>query len=536
MTDRRALVLGVDVGTQSARAGVFTLSGERLGRGEHDVELWRPEPDHVEQSSADIWRAVAAAVRAAIRQAGVDASEIAGLGFDATCSLVAVGEDGRPVTVSRDGDDARDVVVWMDHRAIDDAAFIDATGHPVLQFVGGQVSPEMQTPKLRWLKRNLPDTWSRTARWYDLADYLTWRATGNEARSLCTTACKWTYLAHEQRWDPTFFDAIGLADVPARAFESIGTDIRMPGSRIGGLGSAAAADLGLDVDTPVAASLIDAHAGALGMIGAAGSDVATENRLAVIAGTSACHLAVSPSRVDVAGVWGPYRSALLPDQWLLEAGLSASGAFLDAALRSHPAAMGRPVTELHDRARHALAGFGADAASTTRRTRHVHWQPNVLGNRAPMADPHLTGGTSGQTLRDDVEDMAVWYLAALQGLAYATRHIIETLGSAGVDVRLLVACGGSATNDWWLRSHADALGLPVAVPAEPDAVLLGAAMLGAGASGRFPSLDHAMRAMTRLGTVVQPDARVASFHHAKYTVYRRMVDDQRAYRSTMQGA
>jgi ribulose kinase len=86
----------------------------------------------------------------------------------------------------------------MDHRAIDDARAIDATGHPVLQFVGGSISPEMETPKLRWLRRNRPDTWRRTAHWFDLADYLTWRTTGSIDRSLCTTVCKWTYLGHTQ--------------------------------------------------------------------------------------------------------------------------------------------------------------------------------------------------------------------------------------------------------------------------------------------------------------------------------------------------
>jgi len=536
MTDGRALVLGVDVGTQSARAGVFTLEGELLGRGEHPLQLWRPRPDHVEQSSADIWQAVSRSVVEARRQAGVEPSEIGGLGFDATCSLVAVGEDGRSVTVSVDGDDAHDVIVWMDHRAVGDAVAINATGHPVLQFVGGQVSPEMQTPKLRWVKAHLPESWSRAVRWYDLADYLTWRATGREVRSLCTTVCKWTYLGHEQRWDPTFFETIGLADLGAEDFATIGDDVRPPGARAGVLSPAAADELGLGRGTPVAVPLIDAHAGALGMLGAAGSDTPVDRRLAVIAGTSACHLALSTERVDAHGVWGPYRGALLPEHWLLEAGLSASGSFLDAALRSHPAAGARPTRDLHDHAIRTLTAWREDPARTTTRTRHAHWQPNLLGNRSPLADPHLTGGTAGRTLRDDDEDLAVWYLAALQALAYATRHIVETIGEAGVDVQLLVACGGSATNPWWLRTHADALGVPIAVPAEPDAVLLGAAMLGATAAGQFESLPAAMDAMTRLDAIVQPDARVGSFHDAKYDVYRRMVDDSVAYRSAMDRA
>ena len=59
------------------------------------------------------------------------------------------------------------------------------------------MSPEMETPKLMWLKRHLPETWARAGRFFDLADFLTWRATGSLARSECTLTCKWTYLAHE---------------------------------------------------------------------------------------------------------------------------------------------------------------------------------------------------------------------------------------------------------------------------------------------------------------------------------------------------
>jgi D-ribulokinase len=76
----------------------------------------------------------------------------------------------------------------------------------------------MEIPKLLWLKKNLPDTWSRAAHFMDLTDFLTFKATGSTSRSVCTLTCKWTYLAHKvtdgapsiNGWSSSFFNRIGL--------------------------------------------------------------------------------------------------------------------------------------------------------------------------------------------------------------------------------------------------------------------------------------------------------------------------------------
>ena len=179
-------LLGIDVGTGSARAGVFDQSGQMLGSAKSDITLYRETGSVVEQSSTQIWTAVCGSVRGALRQAAVDPADIAGIGFDATCSLVVLGPGGTPLPVGPSNDPDRNIIVWMDHRAVPQAARINATNHPVLQFVGGVISPEMETPKLLWLRENRPKVFSAAWAFFDLADFLTWRATGSMARSTCT--------------------------------------------------------------------------------------------------------------------------------------------------------------------------------------------------------------------------------------------------------------------------------------------------------------------------------------------------------------
>src|SRR5262249_6945101 len=83
----REAYIGVDVGTLSARAGVFDASGRLIASARRPIAVWREPGDIVEQSSDDIWRAVVSAVREAVETSGLTPEAFRGMGFDATCSL-----------------------------------------------------------------------------------------------------------------------------------------------------------------------------------------------------------------------------------------------------------------------------------------------------------------------------------------------------------------------------------------------------------------------------------------------------------------
>lgn len=228
---------------------------------------------------------------------GYDKEKIAGIGFDATCSLVALDKQNCPLTVSTTGENDQNIILWMDHRASSNASQINATQHELLKCVGGKVSLEMEIPKVLWLKSNFPaDWWSKVGKLMDLPDFLTYKCTGDDTRSLCSTVCKWNYDGFNDSWSSDFFQKIGLDDLlRTDSYAVIGKNVTTPGAAIGaGLNETAAKQLNLLAGTPVAASMIDAHAGALGMLGCHAIGINTEisSKMAVICGTSSCHMSV----------------------------------------------------------------------------------------------------------------------------------------------------------------------------------------------------------------------------------------------------
>jgi D-ribulokinase len=527
----RQAYIGVDVGTSSTRAGVFDETGKLLAIARHPIRTWHEAGDIVEQSSSDIWNACTASVRAAMAEAAIGPDAVKGIGFDATCSLVVLSSDGAPVTVSGSGNPARNVIVWMDHRAITEAREINDTQDDVLRYVGGSISPEMEVPKLKWLKRHLRKSFDAAGHFFDLADFLSWRATGSLARSMCTVTCKWNFLAHEKRWSAPYFQRVGLNEFAAENYARIGTDIVAPGALVGaGLTRAAADELGLQAGTPVGASLIDAHAGGIGAIGGrleSGGPVNVCDRLAYIMGTSACIMATTVEPCFVPGVWGPYYSGMVPGFWLNEGGQSAAGAAVDHLLRSHPAhaeavaaarSEGVELIEfLERRILSRVGGAGAAAALA----RDIHVLPEFLGNRSPYADPDSRAVIAGLDLDADIGAMERLFVAGLCGLAYGLADVIDAFAAHKVETSVIVMGGGASRSPLVRQIMADTTGLTVALPQTQEPVLLGAAMLGAVAGGAYKSIGETMASMSALGRLSEPTApRMAEFHRTKRTVHR----------------
>ncbi len=520
--------LGVDVGSASVRAGVYNASGRRMAFATAPVSQFRPGGERVEQSSAEIWQQVCKTVKKAIKLAEIPTTAIRSLGFDATCSLVVLDAQGKGLAVSPGEPAEHDIIMWMDHRATVETAQINATKDSALRYVGGEVSVEMELPKLRWLKTHLPQTWQAAHRFFDLADFLVWKATGRDVAGLCTLTCKWNYLAHEQCFSHSLLESTGMLDL----LDKIPSGILPPGISVGTLSANAADELGLTTDVVVASGLIDAHAGGVALAGAQPSGT-----LALISGTSNCHMLCSEKEIFTPGVWGPYWSAMLPGYWLTEGGQSAAGALVDWTLQESGASADL-FNKAQQRGCHPVELINDWVAALEENepepTRNLHVLADHHGNRSPRAKPDARGSVYGLTLERGENQLARLYLATLQAIAFGTRHIIETLRENGHNITRLTLCGGATHNPLWLREYADVTGCDIHLMQEEDAVTLGAAINGAVASGAWSDFSSACKAMVEAGEVIRANPQRRDFLDRKYQVYLMLWDQQQAVNQLMQ--
>ncbi|GLB33245.1 putative FGGY family of carbohydrate kinases, C-terminal domain [Lyophyllum shimeji] len=568
--------IGIDVGTGSARASLVKRDGSVVASSTHDTITYRDPNDHriFEQSTNNIWSSISAAVKDCLAQSRISPSAVKGLGFDATCSLAVSDFQGNPVTVTKGaqlgqhGD--RNIVLWADHRAEKEADLINSTKSPVLDYVGGTMSLEMEIPKILWLKNNMDPSLFSRCQFFDLPDFLTYRATSDITRSCCSLTCKCSYVP-SSGWNAEFFESIGLGELVKGEYRQIGAgkgDLLTAGRPVGeGLSKTAAAELGLEEGTPVGSGLIDAYAGWLGTVAARYkedgklSDVVpsleeSQHRLAAVAGTSTCHLVQSPKGVFVPGVWGPYKDAVFQGWWMNEGGQSSTGQLIDFIVTTHPAypqlvELGKEQQKnIHVVLQEILEKLRTDykVETLTELTKDLHMYPDLHGNRSPIADPRMRGSFVGLQLDSGLHDLARKYNVTLEAIALQTRHIVDEMNARGHQITSIYMSGGQAKNLALMRLLANTCRMPVVLPYEHSgAVVLGAAMLGRFAADVRESVSgteqndllwNIMVEMTPVGSLVAPSASAKERRllEAKYKIFRETIEIQKRWRKEMDEA
>jgi FGGY-family pentulose kinase len=391
----------------------------------------------------------------------------------------------------------------MDQRAFREAELLSATGDPILRYVSGAVSPEWMLPKALWLKRHERTTYNRTERLVECTDLLMFQLTGEWSLSLNNVSVKWNYARPDGGWSRSLLKAAEIDDLPDKWPSRI-----VPlGKGEGRLSATAARHLGLETNTPVSQGGVDAYLGMLGM-GAAGA-----GDLAMILGSSTCHLAMSAKPLLGSGMLGCYPDAVVEGLYTLEGGQTATGSILNW-YRQHFA--GNESAEAERTGRNVYEILDAKASAVPPGSEGVvcldYWQ----GNRCPRKDPRARGSFWGLSLAHGAGHI---FRSIYEATALGTRHILEDLNEHGFILNRLIAGGGGAKSRLWLQIHADVLDRPIYVPREIETCALGSALVAAVHAGHLSSLDEAARNMVRVEEEIEPNRANKQLYDDQYGRY-----------------
>lgn len=243
--------------------------------------------------------------------------------------------------------------------------------------------------------------------------------------------------------------------------------------------------------------------------------------------------------------------------WVAEGGQSSTGQLIDYLTMSHPAypeALKKAQSTTPKMSIYEFFNGHLEVVRNKRGvsniaylTKNYHMTPDHHGNRSPFADETIRGSISGLDLNNDnLDGLAVLYLAAIQALAIGTRQIVDALCNAGYTIETICISGGLSLNKTFVRALADVMQLPVVMPGSGGdaAVVVGAAICGAvayesKAKGPNASMDgmlwQIMSRLTEASDVVEPeqDLGLLQFYEKKRKVVEKMQQDQREYNKIM---
>ncbi len=498
-------LVGVDVGTQSVRSCLFDLDGAVLASAARPLATAFPEPAWAEQDPEAWWRGAVETLQEVLQRSRVNPRDIAALSYDCTaCTVVALTADGKPL---------RPALLWMDERAHAEAEEASATGHDVLKYCGGKVSPQWMIPKGRWLEVHEAAAFAR-ARWIvDAVDFFTFRLTGRMTASLNNATAKWNYVGPLGGWPADFLRA-ARAETLAAKWPG---EVLPVGRAVGRIRERVAREIGLAPETIVAQGGIDAHAGeiALGAVG--------PGDLALILGSSTCHMAQSPTPV-FANIWGPYPDALVDGMFTLEGGQTATGSIIQWLVERFGA---DALAQAKGRGEDVYTYLDGLAERIPEGSEGLLVLDYFQGNRTPYKDPLARGTLIGLTLK---HTLAHIYRAVYEGICCGTRQILDDMAAHGFTLTRIVAGGGGANSRLWTQIQADVLGRPIHLPRDKETMALGAAIWAGLGAGVFPSYREAIDRMVHIERVVEP----VPERRARYdALYRQYLDLYPAVRGVM---
>ena len=492
------MFVGIDVGTQGSKAGLYDLEGRCLGSGYAEHHFDHLRPGWVEMDPMQIEQAVCEATAACMAASGVPASAVKAVALSGIlCGPVFVDRDWRPV---------RPLIPFLDVRAQEELAWLRTEVEPrwVTESANASLDTYVMATTWEWVRRHEPDVHSRISKILSLAPYIAGRLTGLRADQAFSDP------SHLSGW------IIGWNAATGRVSEQQMADLGMPVEQapdivdpwqvVGGLTVDAAARLGLAAGTPVVAGAGDVMQSNLSA-GLVRPGTATD-----VAGTAS---------ILTVGVTGPipaitavpgmlYSVGTLPGQALYWGYVKAGGLslrwFRDQIL-ARPA-----LDEVYAELDTAAGGVppGSDG---------VLFTPYLSGGNPDL--PDAAGTWLGMTAATGV---ATLWRSMLEAIAFEYADFLQAFARHGVAVTEVLAVGGGARSPLWNQIKADAVGATWSVPDRQDGAVLANAALAAVGVGALDDLADTVTAWVGRGRSFSPHSARRLAYADVLEVRRRLLD------------
>jgi len=473
------LLLGIDIGTTSVKAGVFSVEGECLSITHRDYALNTPAVDQVEIDADIYWNAVITVVRQVLTNEDVSVEEIAGIGISSQGeTLVAVDKAGNPVFPA---------IVWLDKRAQKQAREITSKLEKIVYSHTGipEINPTWTACKIAWLKENQPAVYQKAAKFLLVQDFIIFRLTGQfvtEGSIACTTML---YDIVDHCWWEEALGVIGLE--PGKLAE-----LSNPGRVAGKLTQQAAEILGLPSGLAVVLGGMDQAVGAVGA-----GNIVPEMVSETTGGALAIQVTLNRPDIDPTQQVPVYLHSV-PNRYLFVPVCDTGGMALQwfkdvfsSAEIEQATKDGEDVYDLLTRMAEEVSA-GSDG---------LVMLPHLMGAFSPEYNSQARGSFVGFTL---YHGKPHFIRAVLEAVAFMLRRNLELIQKSGIDIKEIRSTGGGAVSRLWRQIKADVCQIPVVTLKNNDTALLGDVILAAVALGIYNTPEDAIQSMVSTAEKLTP--------------------------------
>lgn len=496
------LILSIDAGTQSMRAGLVDLAGNLHGLVKIPIEPYvSPQPGWAEQSPAYYWAMLCRTTRQLLAESAIPTDRIR--------AVTITTQRHTLINVDRDGNELRPAIVWLDQRKAEMRKVLPGYGIALTKLIRQYPFFEYVTEFCRsnWIRQNQPDIWQRTHKFLGLSGYLSYHLTGEFVNSAGNQVGTVPFDVKKSGWARKGDMKLVLFPVEPEKLPGLVA----PTAQLGSVTARAAEETGIRAGLPVIAAANDKACDVIG------SGCLTPERACISFGTTATLNTQISRYVELQPFTPPYISAV-PGQFYTEVTV-IRGMWLVSWFKE----------EFGFRERQLAEGTGTTPEELLEQlVRDV--PPGSLGlvcqpywTPGPELDPSTKGAIFGF---GDVHTRAHLYRAILEGLVFALKQGGElTEKKNGVPITEIRATGGGSRSDSIVQMTADIFGLPVRRPHTPETSVLGAAMDAAVGLGLYSDVPAAAAGMTRTGPSFDPQPETEKIYRGLYErVYLKTYD------------